>query len=115
MRATHSPRLLGVFSAVLIAGASLTAPAMAGSWTHSDMGGTVTVSAKTLSLRDSADDGRFVTSEYRFNNGNSSAGLSNKAGYGRTTSVTQSSNITNDKICRSNLYALPVDCGSWRW
>lgn len=100
---------------LLILGASGAAPALAAEWTHSDNGGKVTVSGKKISLKDTGDDGRFVTTEYRYNGGQSSGGLANKAGYGTTTSVTQTSDITNDKICRSQTFPLPMDCGSWKF
>lgn len=104
-----------VATAILAFTGSITAPAISGEWTHTSMGGKVTVSGPTLHLRDNAKDGRFVTSEYRYNNGNSTSAIANKAGYGKTVSVTQSSNITNSKICRSQTFPLPVDCGSWKF
>ncbi len=108
-------KLLGAaVTSVLVLGSGA-APALAGEWTHEDNGGKVTVSGKKISLKDTGDDGRFVTTEYRFNDGKSSAGLANKAGYGTTASVTQTSNITNDKICRSQTFPLPVNCGSWKF
>lgn len=94
---------------------SLGAPAVARTWTHTSMGGYVSVVDKKISLKDNAGDGKFVTTEFRYNDGKSSAALANKLGYGKTTSATMSSNITNDKICRSNPFPLPMDCGSWRW
>jgi|GEM_PF-6173080 len=97
-------------AAVLVTGGTLAAPAMAWSWT--DMGGRVDVSGRTITLTDTAADDRFVSTEYRYNGGASSGGLSNKNGYGTSTSVTQSSDITNAKICRSN-GILPMDCGRW--
>lgn len=104
--------------AACIAGAcvafSMSAPAMAGSWTHTSMGGKVTVSAKTIKLKDNAADNKFVTTEFKYNSGQSNKSLANKLGYGTTTSASVSSNITNDKICRSNPAPLPVDCGSWK-
>jgi len=108
-------RFTAAVVSLLVLGGAGAAPAFAAEWTHNDNGGTVTVKDKKISLKDSADDGRFVTTEYRYNGGASSAALANKAGYNTTTSVTQTTNITNDKICRSQTFPLPMDCGSWKF
>ncbi|NHT17226.1 hypothetical protein [Cellulomonas sp. IC4_254] len=104
------------FAGVLLAGAlftgAMSAPALA--WTYSSMGGQVTVSGPTISLKDTGNDGRFVSTEFKYNSGRSSSGLSNKLGYGNSTSATVSSDITNAKICISNTLS-PMDCGSWRY
>lgn len=94
---------------------SFAVPATANAWSYASMGGRVDVSGRQISLTDTKGDGRFVTTEFRYNNGRSTSGLSNKLGYGTTTSAIVSSNITNAKICRSNPFPLPVDCGSWRF
>jgi len=104
-------RIVTGIAAVMVLGGTLTAQAQA--WTWTSMGGTVTVSGKTISLRDSGNDGHFVTTEYRHNGGASTSGLANKLGYGKTTSATMSTNITNAKVCKSGGGVLPVDCGRW--
>jgi len=104
---------IAAIGAAAVLSATMAAPAMA--WTHTSMGGKVTVSGRTIWLRDNAADGRFVTTEYRHNNGLTTSGLANKNGYGTTVSATQKTNITNAKICRSNPGPVPVDCGRWRF
>ncbi|MDO5723765.1 MAG: hypothetical protein Q4P33_05140 [Flaviflexus sp.] len=94
--------------------ASLAAPASADTWTHYSMGGKVRVVGATISLKDISDDGRFVAARYKYGFGRFQAGISNKAGYGTTESTTQSSNITNDKICRSRWFKY-MECGTWKF
>lgn len=100
-------------TAVLVGG--LAAPAVAGSWTHVSMTGIVNVSGATISLKDNGNDSRFVSTDFRYSNGSQTSGLSNKLGYGTTTSATVTSNITNDRVCASNVFPLPMDCGSWKF
>lgn len=102
----------GVLLAGVLFTGAMSAPALA--WTCNSMGGQVTVTDATISLKDTGNDGRFVSTEFKYNAGRSSSGLSNKLGYGTTTSATVSSNITNAKICISNTLS-PMDCGSWRY
>lgn len=90
------------------------APALGASWTHSSMGGTVTVSGRTISLKDSVDDGRFVSAHYVYDNSQSRGSLSNKRGYGKSVAVSELTNINNDKICRSR-WLQPMECGAWKY
>lgn len=90
------------------------APAMAGSWTHSDMGGTVTVSGQTIWLKDSVDDGRFVSVHYVYDDSQSRGSFANKEGYGKSVGITELTNINNDKICRSRWFG-PMQCGGWKF
>ncbi len=90
----------------------LAIPANAANYTHSDKGAKATVRGKTLYLKDVSDDGRFHSARYKYDNGNSEAGLTNKAGYQKTTSVTELSNINRVKLCKSQ-WGRPMTCGSW--
>lgn len=106
---------LGAFAISLLAVTSLGMSAEAGNWRHVDMNGTVVVSGKTISLTDNTADGKFVSTEYRYNNGHSNGALANKSGHGTTVTKSVSSNITNDRICRSRPFPMPMECGGWRW
>ncbi len=95
--------------------ATVSAPSFASEWTFDDNGGSISVSGPTLTLTDSVDDGRFVSAEYKFNDGMNSGGLANKRGFNTTVSVTEQTDITNAKICRSNPFPVPMDCGRWKF
>lgn len=102
-----------VIAAALIAGGASSA-AWAGYFSFSDMGATVTVSGNTIILRDSADDGYFVSSNYKFDGGVSERGIANKLGYGQTVTGTAPSAITAARACHSRWLA-PMACGAWRY
>lgn len=95
--------------------ATIAAPAFAGSWTVNAKGGQTVVSGSTISLKDTGDEGRFVGVNYRYDNGQTQTGFSNKNGYGYTVSKTAPSTITNSQNCISRGFPLPMDCGAWRW
>lgn len=103
------------FAGAAIAGvvlATIAAPAYALYYTHSDMGAKTTVSANTVWLSDTADDGKFVSVEYQM--GNLSHSLVNKSGFGTTVSASDWTNITNSRNCRSR-WLLPMQCGAWKY
>lgn len=106
--------LTGLFILTRVA-AAMAGSALAGAWSYTSMGGKVVMAGKTITLHDVKDDGRFVATEFRYNKGRSSSAIANKLGYGRSTGATVDSDITNAKICRSNPFPLPVDCGSWKF
>lgn len=106
---------IGAFAISLFAITSLGMSADASSWRHVDMNGTVVVNGKTISLTDNKAGDKFVSTDFRYNNGNSDGTLTNKSGYGATVSRTLPTNITNDRICRSRTFPLPMECGRWRW
>ncbi|VEI13183.1 Uncharacterised protein [Trueperella bialowiezensis] len=78
------------------------------------MGGYVTVHGKKITLRDNADDGKFVAAHYVYDNHKSRGSFTNKLGYMKSTSATELTNINNDKICRSR-WLKPMECGSWKY
>lgn len=104
---------IAVLSIALL-GLSLGTPAVAGSWTHSSTGGYVTVSGPMISLKDSVDDGRFVSVHYVYDDHSSRGSFANKLGYGKTLTATEMTDINNDKIYRSR-WLKPMECGAWKF
>ncbi|WP_460997598.1 hypothetical protein [Trueperella pyogenes] len=93
---------------------SLETPAVAGSWTHTSTGGYVTVSGSMISLKDSADDGKFVSVHYAYDGHSLCGSFANKLGYGKTITAAEMTDVNNDKIRRSH-WLRPAEYGSWEF